>query len=454
MLVDRRAALYLTVWLVCALNVALIVAWSAVSPAVRAALTTGAHQPTLLGWLLGGLACALLAAVDGSRGVRALRPLLAAAVFALIWGVTLRLTLPEGERVASVDAQPWAGLTLLLPLLVAAHRRLAELPVWALLRLGPLLREQGAALRDAGFTPRRHLFWPATSRHVVRGEEDIVIHVVPGTEAGRPLTARWLERRADLIALRPGARHVLWVALRAPQQPYDPVWWAEPGVDGVTVIGDGAALQAALQRGAARPPHAAQAAPDAPGLDAAQVRARGARFLSSVPLLLTELRGVGTQQLGPAHFVLTAGEHVVTLLVWPHPDAPSAGHPDAALFGALERLAEQAPGARIWAPLLVDASFAAALGDRVLRGGVPAIQDLFVAARPPEVVTEDSAYAALGLRPGASLPEVKAAYRRIIKECHPDRTQHLRGGERDAAHARARAVNAAYAQLSGRSVSA
>jgi len=60
---------------------------------------------------------------------------------------------------------------------------------------------------------------------------------------------------------------------------------------------------------------------------------------------------------------------------------------------------------------------------------------------PPEDWEE---YELLGLAPGASLVEVKAAYRERIKQCHPDKFVG-RGAEfRQLAEERAKAVNAAY----------
>lgn len=52
---------------------------------------------------------------------------------------------------------------------------------------------------------------------------------------------------------------------------------------------------------------------------------------------------------------------------------------------------------------------------------------------------EDSAYAALGLRPGAGRAEVEQAYRRLIKRYHPD----MEGGD----PGRAAEINRAYTQL-------
>lgn len=55
-------------------------------------------------------------------------------------------------------------------------------------------------------------------------------------------------------------------------------------------------------------------------------------------------------------------------------------------------------------------------------------------------------YRVLGLAPGASLDEIKTAYRRKMRECHPDRFAHDPNAEARA-HARAQELNLAYAEL-------
>ena len=55
-------------------------------------------------------------------------------------------------------------------------------------------------------------------------------------------------------------------------------------------------------------------------------------------------------------------------------------------------------------------------------------------------------YDVLGLEPGASLDEVKRAYRRRMHEVHPDRHAHNPTAEADA-HARSQDINRAYAEL-------
>jgi len=60
--------------------------------------------------------------------------------------------------------------------------------------------------------------------------------------------------------------------------------------------------------------------------------------------------------------------------------------------------------------------------------------------------TAEDHYAALGLPHGATLDEVKRAYRKLMRDHHPDRHAHDPAAEA-AAHARAQRINAAYAEL-------
>ncbi len=55
-------------------------------------------------------------------------------------------------------------------------------------------------------------------------------------------------------------------------------------------------------------------------------------------------------------------------------------------------------------------------------------------------------YRTLGLLPGANIDEVKAAYRKKMRENHPDRFAHDKKAEA-AAHARAQQINIAYQEL-------
>jgi DnaJ-domain-containing protein 1 len=58
----------------------------------------------------------------------------------------------------------------------------------------------------------------------------------------------------------------------------------------------------------------------------------------------------------------------------------------------------------------------------------------------------DEHYRTLGLNPGAGLDDVKKAYRRLMRDHHPDRHAHDARAE-SAAHARAQRINAAYVEL-------
>jgi len=60
--------------------------------------------------------------------------------------------------------------------------------------------------------------------------------------------------------------------------------------------------------------------------------------------------------------------------------------------------------------------------------------------------TAEDHYTALGLPHGATLDEVKRAYRKLMRDHHPDRHAHDPAAEAHA-HARAQRINAAYAEL-------
>ena len=65
-----------------------------------------------------------------------------------------------------------------------------------------------------------------------------------------------------------------------------------------------------------------------------------------------------------------------------------------------------------------------------------------------------SAYEILGLSPSASALQIKAAYRKRVKECHPDLFAGMDQQARDLAERWTRALNAAYATLNPRQRSA
>ena len=72
-------------------------------------------------------------------------------------------------------------------------------------------------------------------------------------------------------------------------------------------------------------------------------------------------------------------------------------------------------------------------------------------APPPPPVDEDAEYyELLGVKPTASFAEIKSAYRKRIKQCHPDKFAG-RGAEfRQLAEERAKTLNEAYRILSAK----
>jgi len=70
-----------------------------------------------------------------------------------------------------------------------------------------------------------------------------------------------------------------------------------------------------------------------------------------------------------------------------------------------------------------------------------------VAEEPTAVPENPDYYKLLGLSPSASLEEIKIAYRRCIKQCHPDKFVGRAKQFRELAEERAKAINAAYEAL-------
>ena len=73
---------------------------------------------------------------------------------------------------------------------------------------------------------------------------------------------------------------------------------------------------------------------------------------------------------------------------------------------------------------------------------------------PPAVPVNEpeklSAYEILGLSPSASVLQIKTAYRKRVKECHPDLFAGMDQPARDLAERWTKALNAAYATLKPR----
>jgi DnaJ like chaperone protein len=68
----------------------------------------------------------------------------------------------------------------------------------------------------------------------------------------------------------------------------------------------------------------------------------------------------------------------------------------------------------------------------------------FRAAAQPEEVVEDKYYAILGLGPGASFTEIKAAYRKMSMQYHPDKVGHLGEEFKKVAEEKMKEINNAY----------
>ncbi|MBI4412988.1 MAG: DnaJ domain-containing protein [candidate division NC10 bacterium] len=63
---------------------------------------------------------------------------------------------------------------------------------------------------------------------------------------------------------------------------------------------------------------------------------------------------------------------------------------------------------------------------------------------------EEDPYVVLGLEPDASQEEVKAAYRRLVAQYHPDKVTHLGKEFQELAHRRLLQIQRAYQHLTGR----
>jgi len=65
----------------------------------------------------------------------------------------------------------------------------------------------------------------------------------------------------------------------------------------------------------------------------------------------------------------------------------------------------------------------------------------------------DSARRVLGVRKGASVSEIAAAYRRMARTYHPDKVAHRAPEDQEAAEERMKEINAAYSELMRRHMS-
>ena len=67
---------------------------------------------------------------------------------------------------------------------------------------------------------------------------------------------------------------------------------------------------------------------------------------------------------------------------------------------------------------------------------------------PPEQEdAESDPYHILGVQPGASKEEIKAAYKKLVSQYHPDKVQHLGKEFQDLAHKKFLAIQKAYDAL-------
>jgi DnaJ-class molecular chaperone len=73
--------------------------------------------------------------------------------------------------------------------------------------------------------------------------------------------------------------------------------------------------------------------------------------------------------------------------------------------------------------------------------------DAWQRATAEEIIGDDSPWAVLGLKVGASMDEVKGAFRRLVRENHPDVFPE---SEKHAATERTRRIIAAYSVLGGK----
>lgn len=81
------------------------------------------------------------------------------------------------------------------------------------------------------------------------------------------------------------------------------------------------------------------------------------------------------------------------------------------------------------------------------RGAGPQAAEAGGGSRPEEMPPDDDPYEVLGVSPEASLEEIRAAYRRLVAQYHPDKVQHLGPEFQKLAHEKFVAVQQAYQRL-------
>ena len=68
-------------------------------------------------------------------------------------------------------------------------------------------------------------------------------------------------------------------------------------------------------------------------------------------------------------------------------------------------------------------------------------------APPEQEEAESDPYHTLGVQPGASKEEIRAAYKKLVSQYHPDKVQHLGKEFQDLAHKKFLAIQKAYDAL-------
>lgn len=101
----------------------------------------------------------------------------------------------------------------------------------------------------------------------------------------------------------------------------------------------------------------------------------------------------------------------------------------------------------VWQPLARDEDFALVGGAWCLRGPAQALIEALGAMESGASEAQTSPYQVLGIQPGVTPEEIQAAYKRLVKQYHPDRVASLGEEFRHLAERRMKIINAAYQTL-------